>query len=170
MTLRLVEIDDVPPLTRLVAANREFMAPWDPVRPDDFYTEDGQRAAVEGVLALHRAGLAHPCLIVAGTEIVGRITLSGIERGAFQSGRLGYWVSEDANGRGLASAAVAQMVTIGFGQLGLHRVEAGTLVHNTRSQHVLARNGFTPFGLAPAYCKIAGSWQDHRLYQRVRPE
>jgi ribosomal-protein-alanine N-acetyltransferase len=49
-------------------------------------------------------------------------------------------------------------------------VEASTLRQNVRSQRVLERNGFVRFGLAPQYLKIAGRWQDHVLWQRVRPE
>jgi ribosomal-protein-alanine N-acetyltransferase len=53
--------------------------------------------------------------------------------------------------------------------LRLHRVEAGTIPRNVRSQAVLQRNGFVPFGVAPAYLKIAGEWQDHVLFQRLNP-
>jgi ribosomal-protein-alanine N-acetyltransferase len=50
---------------------------------------------------------------------------------------------------------------------GLHRVEAGTLVHNTRSQAVLRRTGFTEYGVAERMLFIAGEWQDHTLFQRL---
>ncbi len=59
------------------------------------------------------------------------------------------------------------MIDIAFGELGLHRLQAGTLVHNTGSQKVLERNGFERIGLARAYLKIAGRWQDHILFQRI---
>ncbi len=64
---------------------------------------------------------------------------------------------------------MAEVTGIGFGQLGLHRLEAGTLLHNTPSQRVLARNGFRPFAVAESYLKIAGRWQDHVLFQRLNP-
>ncbi len=54
-----------------------------------------------------------------------------------------------------------------FDDLGLHRIQAGTLVDNVRSQRVLERNGFVRFGVAPAYLHIAGEWRDHALYQVV---
>jgi len=76
-------------------------------------------------------------------------------------------VDSKHNGRGLGTAAVREIVDLAFGPLGLHRVEAGTLRHNIGSQRVLERNGFVRFGTAPAYLKIAGSWQDHVLYQAV---
>ena len=50
---------------------------------------------------------------------------------------------------------------------GLHRVEAGTLVHNESSQRVLEACGFEYYGTAPKFLFINGAWQDHRLYQRI---
>ena len=90
-------------------------------------------------------------------------------RGAFQSAHLGYWVSEDRTGRGVATAAVAATVDLAFGPCGLHRLQAATLVHNLGSQRVLQRNRFTLIGLAPRYLQIAGRRQDHLLFQRVVP-
>ena len=69
------------------------------------------------------------------------------------------------NGRGLATAALGHLKDLAFGELGLHRVEAGALPHNVRSQRVLERNGFVRFGVAPRYLSIAGQWQDHVMYQ-----
>lgn len=116
----------------------------------------------------HAAGLTWPGVIMdEHGQTVGRVTLFGIERGHSQSGRIGYWVAEQPNGRGLAGAAVAELAATAFGELGLHRLEAATLVDNVRSQKVLRRNGFTQFGLAPAYTKIGGEWRDHALFQLV---
>jgi ketosteroid isomerase-like protein len=106
-----------------------------------------------------------PHVILYDAQVVGRVTLSDIVRGAFASCHLGYWVSQSHNGRGLATAAVAAMKQLAFREMGLHRLEAGTLPHNARSQRVLERNGFTRIGVAPRYLKIAGEWRDHILYQ-----
>ena len=64
---------------------------------------------------------------------------------------------------------MADAIAIAFGQLGLHRLQAATLLHNERSQRVLRRNGFRPFAVAPDYLKIAGQWQDHVLFHLVNP-
>jgi ribosomal-protein-alanine N-acetyltransferase len=81
---------------------------------------------------------------------------------------MGYWVAEAANGRGYASQAVGEMLDHAFGELHLHRVQAETLRHNVRSQRALLRNGFEHIGMAPRYIRIAGEWQDHELFQRLR--
>ncbi len=166
---RLITVDDAPVIAELQQANREFLAPWSPERAPAHFTATGQRRAIVDALASHAKGTVLPHVILSDGDVVGRVTLSDITHGTFSSCHMGYWLSESHNGRGLATAAVAEMVDIAFGQLRLHRVEAGTIPRNVRSQAVLQRNGFVPFGVAPAYLKIAGEWQDHVLFQRLNP-
>jgi ribosomal-protein-alanine N-acetyltransferase len=167
---RLLEREDAAELATVLAANRSFMAPWEPVRDDRYFTTDGQQDVIAAALEQHAQGAGLPHVIVDGTgRIVGRITLNGIVRGPFLSCSVGYWVAEAANGRGLASAALGEIVGVAFGDLGLHRVQAETLVHNHASQRVLERNGFVRYGLAPEYLNIAGRWQDHVMFQLLRP-
>jgi len=165
---RLVTLDDAPVLAELLRVNHDFLAPWEPIRDDDSFTVEGQRTAIRSALERHRQGITMPSVILDESgRVVGRVTLNDIVRGAFQSCHLGYWLSAAANGRGLATAAVRDMIRLAFEDLGLHRIEAGTLLHNVRSQRVLERTGFVRFGVAPNYLKIAGEWQDHALYQIV---
>ena len=164
---RLITADDAPVLAELQRANREFLAPWSPERDPTHFTLEGQRRAVADSLARYAKGTALPRVILCDGGVVGRVTLSEITYGVFASCHLGYWLSQSHTGRGLATTAVSELLDIAFGDLGLHRVEAGTIPENVRSQAVLERNGFVRFGYAPSYLKIAGRWQDHILYQRL---
>lgn len=168
VSVRLVTLDDVPELTALAVANREHLAPTSPPTPDDFFTERGQRAYATDALSKRELGLAHPMLIIdVDGSIAGRINLNSIIRGAAQFASIGYWVDGSRTGRGIATAAVAAVLEVAFGELALHRVQGETLPHNRASQVVLERNGFERYGYAPRYLRIAGEWQDHVLYQRV---
>ncbi|TJZ58817.1 GNAT family N-acetyltransferase [Streptomyces piniterrae] len=100
-------------------------------------------------------------------HIVGAITLSDIALGPFRSAGVGYWIAADHVGHGLATAAVNQVCATADRALGLHRLEAGTLVDNVASQRVLAKCGFTPYGTAAHYLHINGAWRDHRLFQKI---
>lgn len=161
--------DDVPALTQQLKLNRDFLAPFEPVRDDEYFTEAGQMVVVQGALRHHDEGITAPYVILDEGNLVGRITLSEIVRGPLQSCSLGYWVAESENGRGLAAAAVRDVLRLAFEDFGLHRVQAGTLLHNIRSQRVLERNGFVRIGVAPQMLRIAGRWQDHVLYQVIAP-
>ena len=165
---RLVTPGDAEPLARLVTENRDYLAPWSPVQDDAYFTADGQREAIDRQLGRYEDGTMLPLVILDGDgEIAGTLNLNSIIRGAFQNASVGYWVSSHRAGHGLASAAVADAIGIAFGELGLHRLDASTLLHNTPSQRVLARNGFRPFAVTESYLKIAGRWQDHILFQLI---
>lgn len=167
---RPLTLDDVPALARLHRDNRAFLAPWQPLRPDTYFTVAGQRAAVETSLIQQADGTAVALAITdGGGSLAGTITLASIIRGAFQSCSVGYWLSERSQGRGLATAALREAVDLAFGALRLHRVQAETLTHNERSQRVLRRVGFERYGVAPSYMHIAGQWQDNVLYQLLTP-
>jgi [ribosomal protein S5]-alanine N-acetyltransferase len=164
IAIRPAQVDDAPALAAAYVENRRFLAPWEPVRDEHFFTAAGQRDRIEAALA---DATGHTCLITEDGRIVGMISLSGITRGPAQSANLGYWVAESANGRGVATQAVRLMLDVAFGGLDLHRLQAGTLLHNLGSQRVLERNGFERIGVARSYLNIAGSWQDLILFQRV---
>lgn len=168
-TTRLIVLEDAAALAELLALNREFLGPWEPIRPDAYFTVDGQLRAIEEALERYEQQAVVPHVILEHGEIVGRVTLSNIVRGPFQSCNLGYWVSSAHQGRGLATAAVREIMRVAFCELRLHRIEAGTLLHNLASQRVLERNGFVRFGIAPGYLNIAGRWQDHAMYQALNP-
>ena len=165
--LRVVTPEDAAALATVLRENWDFLAPFEPERAPEHFTEQGQRDLIEELLAEHAAGRVVPQVILHGGAVVGRITISGIARGPFQSGDLGYFVAEAVNGCGVATEAVARVVEGAFGPLGLHRLQAGTLLSNSASQAVLQRNGFERIGVARRYLRIAGSWQDHVLYQRT---
>ncbi|WP_298251779.1 GNAT family N-acetyltransferase [uncultured Arthrobacter sp.] len=166
--LRLVSVHDAAELAELLRRHRRFLAPWEPLREEGYFTVAGQRADIDAVLMRQERGDAVPLVILDddGT-IAGRLTLNGLVRGPFQSCRMGYWLAEDRTGRGLATQAVQAAVSLAFSELGLHRVQAETLTSNAASRRVLARAGFEQYGLAPRYLQIAGVWQDHVMYQRL---
>jgi ribosomal-protein-alanine N-acetyltransferase len=160
--IRLLTPADAEEVAALYTANREFLAPFEPGRPDEFFTTGFQRRRIES------AGEDHwRWAIVDGGGIAGTIVLADVLRGALQLGNVGYWVDRAHNGRGLATAAVADVVAFAFSEAELHRLEAGTLVDNHASQRVLAKNGFERYGLARKLLNVNGAWRDHVLYERV---
>lgn len=151
---------DAPGLAAALSRNRAAMRPYEPRRADAYYTAEAQseRLAAPG---------SRTWLVLEGDRVVGSATLSGIVLGAFRSASLGYWTDEEHRGRGLAPRLVEAACRSARDELGLHRVQAGTLLGNTASQRVLEKCGFEPIGVAPRYLDIDGAWRDHRLFQRI---
>ena len=167
-TIRQAVPSDARALSLLYRAERAFLAPFEPDRGESFFTEATQRVRLAELAERRRAGAGDAWVILDDGEAAGVISLSNIVRGPFQSANVGYFVARDRNGRGIATTAVKLVVREAFTVLGLHRVEAGTLVDNLASQRVLEKAGFERIGLARHYLHIAGAWRDHILFQRLR--
>ena len=161
--IRPLRPEDAEELAALYRANRDFLAPFEQTRSPDFFTAEGQRERLERLLTEG----SHAFAILDGDAIAGTINLFNIVRESLQSGVIGYWVDEARNGRGLATAAVADIAAYAFGELDLHRVEAATLLDNVASQRVLEKNGFERIGIAHRFLRIAGDWRDFMLFQRI---
>jgi ribosomal-protein-alanine N-acetyltransferase len=151
---------DADELAGIYRTNRDFLRPFEPTRPEDFFTAEVQRERIERIgddrwrWAIEDEG-----------RIVGVISLGDVLRESLQLANVGYFVAQAFNGRGLATRAVADVVRFAFGEAGLHRLEAGTLPDNHASQRVLEKNGFMRYGLARGLLKIDGVWRDHVLFE-----
>ncbi|WGL50731.1 GNAT family protein [Nocardioides sp. BP30] len=165
--IRPLEADDASALYRLIVANRDHLAPWDPHRPEHYFTLEGQQEHVAGQLARARNGHDYPYVMTLGGALIGRINLNNVVRGPLQSAVLGYWIDSEHQGRGLTTQAVRTVIDLARDELGLHRLEAGTMLDNVASQRVLINSGFEEYGVARKLLKIAGEWRDHRLFQRI---
>jgi len=151
----------------LLLANREHLRRWEPLRPDSYFTASGQAELLTSVQQAVRAGREYVAGIVVGGRLVGRVALTGIERGVFQSCHLGYWVGAEHGGRGHATQAVSEVVHFAFAGLELHRVQAAVMPSNAASLRVLRKCQFRSEGLAEAYLNIQGRWEDHLIYART---
>lgn len=159
---------DAASLAASLTRSRAYMRPWEPVRSEAYYTENGQRERLAGMLAERDAGRSVPWVLADEKDrVVGGFNLNGIVLGPFRSCTLGYWVDVEYGGRGLATAAVRRICEIARDGLRLHRIEAGTLLDNVASQRVLLKCGFEEYGMAPRCLHINGAWRDHRLFQRI---
>ncbi|GAA1977327.1 GNAT family protein [Catenulispora subtropica] len=159
---------DAAAVARAYDRNRAHLGPWEPIRPDDFYTEAGQLSRLTQLDEQRRAGHIERWVFDRGDgEVYGNITLSNIELGIFLNARMGYWVDAALNGRGLATAAVSAVCDHAHRRWNLHRIEAGTNVENFASQRVLAKCGFEEIGLSRAHLFINGKWSDSKQFHRI---
>ncbi len=161
MVIRPFVPEDAEGLTALRLRNRGYLEPWelDSDDPERWYSVDGVRAWITD-------GQERFAILDAG-ELCGMLSLTGIERGPIQTAMLSYFVDEARAGRGLATRAVAEAVQHAFGELGLHRVEAGTAVANVASQRVLEHNRFMLVGTLRRHLLLRGVWTDHLLWERL---
>jgi [ribosomal protein S5]-alanine N-acetyltransferase len=153
----------------LRALSRSHLTPWEPTWSHDDLARSMYRRRLRAYAKDIHDDTSYPYFIfdTATGALIGGITLSNVRRGSAQTASLGYWMGAPYAGRGYMREAVDTLVPVAFGALRLHRVEAATMLNNTASIRVLEASGFQREGLARAYLKINGRWEDHLLYARV---
>lgn len=139
-TLELLRADHAEALLTFERENRAFFAAVIPDRGDDFFARFDEVLAER--IAEQATGACRFHLLVDDEgAVLGRFNLVDIADGEAE---LGYRMAEHATGRGLATAAVAELCVRAATEYGLTRLRARTTLANAASRTVLTRNAFTP--------------------------
>lgn len=164
MKVKIIDQGDVQRMLDFYHENRSHLTPWEPERPDDFYTAAYWAQQIEVRKADMLAGRSVFFIAVNDEgKMIASCNLTNIVRGVFQAGYLGYAVAKDVEGKGVMKSLCQQVIHYGFNKLKLNRIMANYLPHNERSAWLLASLGFEREGYARRYLKIHGRWQDHVL-------
>lgn len=101
---------------------------------------------------------------------IGYCDITPHRREDFQYARIGYTLHNPYWGRGYAAECVKAMVTIGFEQLNLHRLEAHVNLDNDASKKVLLKAGFAFECVRKGFILEDGVWTDNEIYYRNNPD
>lgn len=164
--LRPLHIQDAVELLRLRLRNHDFLQPFEPIRPASHLTLEGQQ---EQIAQAERAfasgsGFAFGIFLQDTHQLIGRVALSNVVRGAWQNATIGYFLDGNLNGRGYMTQAVDAVLRYAFEEARLHRVQAAIMPRNIASIRVVEKTGFRYEGLSLRYLQINGFWEDHLIY------
>lgn len=82
----------------------------------------------------------------------------------FQRGEIHYSLMPSHWKKGYATEAVKRIISFGFAELKLHRIQAGVAAENIRSIHVLEKAGMTREGFLRKSLPIRNQWYDSYQY------
>ncbi|HUX11589.1 MAG TPA: GNAT family protein [Spirochaetia bacterium] len=172
LSLRFFTVEDAEALLRLHRKNQEFFRKYSSTRAPDFYTLDAQRSAIIREERGRDEGSRYSfgIFLKETGELIGGVALTEVVRGALQSCFIGYFLDREQNGKGYTTEAVNLALRFAFGELKLHRVEAGVMPHNLASMRVLEKCGFQKEGIARKCVEIDGAWQDHQILATLADE
>lgn len=169
-----VDIQDIAPYRRALEQSRQRLARWNPVDPDDLQRQLPRQSRD------HRTFLIHALNPEGDHDIVGKINVSDVMRGRFESAAMGYEAYDPYAGRGLFAEGLRLVLDLAFapetvGGIGLHRVVAAVQPGNPRSAGLLRSLGFRREGFSPRMLWLPGAdgnhaWQDHVSYVVLRDE
>jgi ribosomal-protein-alanine N-acetyltransferase len=170
--LRPPEFRDFEEWAAIRAESRAFLTPWEPTWPADDLTRSAFRRRLRRQSEEIDRDEAYPFFLFREHDnaLLGGLTIGQIRRGVSQAGTLGYWMAAGHAHQGYMTRAVRAASAFAFATLRLHRVEAACLPHNVVSMRLLETNGFQREGVARAYLRINGAWQDHVLFALIETD
>ncbi len=166
LVLRMASPREADVVADYFARNRAHFAPWDPRRPEGFYTARWWRERLQGDAQAALSDRGYRLFVLTHDEparVVGQTSFANVVRGAFHSCHLGFSIDRALEGRGFMREALTRAIAFAFDDLQLHRIEANHRPENVRSAALLRRLGFVPQGYARDYLRIDGAWRDHVL-------
>lgn len=164
--IRPLQLQDAGRLLEMRLANRDFLQPYEPIRPASHLTLEGQHELLAQAERDFAAGTGYSfgIFLRVTDQLIGRVSLSNVARGAWQNATIGYFLDKAFNGRGYMTDAVRLALRFAFSEAGLHRVQAAIMPRNHASIRVVEKNGFRKEGLSLRYLQINGVWEDHLIY------
>jgi ribosomal-protein-alanine N-acetyltransferase len=166
ISIRVLNSEDTGILLDYYTRNKDFLSKFEPHRDEGFYTIEVQKQSlIENYKEFIKGEGAH-FGIYKEEKMIGRIRIYNIVQGVFKSAFIGYSMDEHYQGNGYMKEAVNLVVRYAYEDLGLHRIEATTLVDNEKSQRVLKSCGFNELGVCKEYLHINGKWRDHVIFYK----
>lgn len=102
-------------------------------------------------------------------EIVGTVGFPVFDR-VNRNANIGYWLAEEAQGRGTMTTAVGALLDHAFYELELHRVEIHCAPDNRRSRAIPERLGFREEALLREAELVGGRYLDSVVYGMLEGE
>lgn len=148
-------------------SNRDHLYEVEPSRDQSFYTLETQRNILVESYKQYLNGTSLDMGIFRDNKLVGKIKLSNIVYGVFKSAFVGYSIHNNEQGKGYMKESLNLILDYAFDVMGLHRIEASTLLDNEKSKGVLKGCGFEEMGINYKYLFINGQWRDHITFYKI---
>jgi len=160
--LRSLRPDDAATLLAAVDADRATFDRWlrwsSAVR-----SQEAARDFIVRAADLEREGRGFHWGLWRGTVLLGGVPGWSIDP-VHRVAELGYWLSTDAQGQGLATTATRVAVEYLFAQQHVNRVEFQCRTENVASRRVAERVGGHLEGVRRQSHWVAGAFRDHAVY------
>lgn len=153
--------------------NRPFLEPFEPKRPNHFYTTDfhysNLRCEYEAFLRL--SYFRYWIFRKEDSDApIGSVCFNNILQGAFHKCMLGYKLGQNFCHQGYMQEALTMLIPLIMKEINLHRIEAYVQPDNAPSVRLLTRLGFTEEGYLQKYAEICGRWTDHLIFSYLRKD
>jgi ribosomal-protein-serine acetyltransferase len=168
ITLELISPKHAAELYELANANRSYLREWiswvDHMSGPEFFQKFIQNSRMK-----IKEGQDLPFVIVYNGKIVGRIGIYKLDY-FNKVGEIGYWIGENAQGKGIVSKSCGGLIEYAFSNLHLNRLEIKCGVSNIKSQQIPGRFNFQHEGIIREGELLRNKYNDLNLYSLLKKD
>ena len=164
LLLRPPRMSDAEELFALVNSGRAYLRRWLPW-VDTIRSARDYRPWIEGRVG----GNEYRLLIVYKGAVVGATGIGDLDS-PHKVGEIGYWLTEDMQGRGIVTRACRTLLDCAFGSWGLNRVQIRVATGNRKSLAIPKRLGFQFEGVQRQAELVNGEYYDLALHSMLASE
>lgn len=166
IALRALRVSDASSIFRIFDSEREFMGRWLP-----FVAVTTKPEHTEAAVKILSSDVKNPTFVILYRgKLVGMVGFKSTSAVNCRT-EIGYWLSEEFNGRGIVTQAVNRLCHFAFDEMKMNRVEIKCAVENTRSSNIPKRLNFIFEGVERCGERMAdGGYADIEVYSKLRSE
>lgn len=103
-----------------------------------------------------------------GGRMIGYGNITTMVRQEFQVAHIGYTLMNTEWGKGYAQELIDAMESIGFEELGFHRLEAHINLDNFRSKRAIEKSGWVFENIRKKFILENGTWTDNEIWVKIK--
>ena len=139
--LKELETEDAEYIFKAVDSQREYLGKWLPFVEFTKSVKDSLDY-VNSVVTMPEECKEWQFAIFCGNDFAGLAGFKGTDR-LNRKSEIGYWLSEEFQGRGIITDSVRALINFGFSELNLNRIQIKCAPENVKSNNIPKRLGFS---------------------------
>lgn len=166
--LELITENHSQPIFDVVDKNRTHLREWLPF-VDRMQTVEFAENFVKGTMQRNKDGNEFAFVIIEDDKVIGRIGVYKID-GQNKIGEIGYWLAENAQGKGIITKSCQTIIDFCFSDLQLNRIEIKCGTENFKSKTIPEKLNFTKEGVIRRGELLYDKFIDLNLYSLLKSD
>jgi len=166
--LELITENHSQPIFDVVDKNRAHLREWLPF-VDRMQTVEFAENFVKGTMQRNKDGNEFAFVIIDADQVIGRIGVYKID-GQNKIGEIGYWLAENAQGKGIITKSCKAVIDFCFSDLQLNRIEIKCGTENFKSKTIPEKLNFTKEGVIRRGELLYDKFIDLNLYSLLKSD
>ncbi len=155
-------------LYKLTDTNRIYLREWLPWL--DHVTKESDTLAFIKKTIKQREDALGPIFVISHKNKLGGVVGFNWIDNSNRAGEIGYWLSQDLQGKGIMTSSCKALIKLGFDEFNLNCIQIPAAEHNTKSRSIPERLGFKFEGLLRNRECLYDRFVNHAMYSIIKDE